>query len=232
MENSIIVSCLQCGQKNRLRKMTTRVIYKCGRCGAILRNPFLEEDISYPYKEVNLKQGTLQWKQWRLGGFGASDIPVLMGENPWKSIDELLKEKAGHGRDFQNSAMRRGTILEPEARREYCKKVGFNVSSLCLQHKDYFWAKASLDGISSNRKNVVEIKCGESVYRKAQYSEVPRYYYGQLQHILFVTGLDMIDYWCYLPERGGILIQVERDNAYISELIRKGEEFKKHLIYI
>jgi hypothetical protein len=28
---------------------------------------------------------------------------------------------------------------------------------------------------------------------------VPRYYVGQLQHILAVTGLRDIDFWCYLP---------------------------------
>jgi len=164
-----------------------------------------------------------------MGGFGASDIPVLMGENPWKSIKKLLKEKDGYGGNYKNRAMQRGTMLEPEARREYSKKVGFDVNPVCLQHKEYFWARASLDGISSNRKNVVEIKCGESAYRKSQKGIVPKYYYGQLQHILFITGLHLIDYWCYLPGREGRLIQVQRDDIYISNVIQKGEAFKKHL---
>lgn len=225
-----VISCSQCGQKNRLKERASKGIYKCGKCGSLIVNPFLKGgDTDYPYKEIKLEQGTSEWKQWRLGGFGASDIPALMGENRWKSIQKLLKEKDGYGGDYQNEAMRRGTMLEPEARREYCKKVGFNVSPICLQQKGYFWARASLDGISSNRKNVVEIKCGESSYRKAQHGEIPRYYYGQLQHILFVTGLDVIDYWCYLRERDGVLLQMERDDSYISDLIHKGEEFKKYL---
>jgi putative phage-type endonuclease len=213
-----------------MKERALKEIYKCGNCGSLIKNPFLKGgNMDYPYEEIKLEQGTSEWKQWRLGGFGASDIPTLMEENPWKSIQTLLNEKAGDGGDYQNSAMRRGTMLEPEARREYCKNVGFNVGPICLQHKDYFWARASLDGISSDAKSVVEIKCGDSAYRKAQHGEIPKYYYGQLQHILFITGLDVIDYWCYIRERDGVLLQVERDGSYISDVIRKGEEFKEYL---
>lgn len=210
-----VISCPQCGQKNRLKERKSEGSYKCGKCRSRIVNPFLEkENTDYPYKEIELDQGTSEWKQWRLGGFGASDVPVLMGENPWKSIETLLKEKEGYGGDYQNSAMRRGKMLEPEARKEYCRKFGLSVAPICLQHKDYFWARASLDGMSGNRKNVVEIKCGESAYRRAQRGEIPKYYYGQLQHILFVTGLDMIDYWCYLPNRDGVLLHAKRDDPY------------------
>ena len=78
--------------------------------------------------------------------------------------------------------------------------------------------------------HVIEIKCGESAYKKAEFGEVPVYYYGQLQHILFITGLALINYWCYLPGRKGILISVDRDDDYISDLIEKCEIYKKHLI--
>jgi len=227
-----IISCLQCGQKNRLQKHFSKGRYRCARCNSIIKNPFPFIKIEHtdkPYEENKLKQGTSEWKEWRLGGFGASDVPVLMGENPWKSINTLLNEKKGNGKDYQNSAMHRGTILEPEARRKYCQKVGYKVFPICLQHKDYFWARASLDGISNDRKNVVEIKCGESSYNKARYGDIPKYYYGQLQHILFVTGLNVVDYWCYLPNRDGILLKMERDDSYIFDLINKGERFKKYL---
>jgi putative phage-type endonuclease len=226
---TIITSCPQCGQKNRLKEQTSNVIYKCGRCGSLIKNPFSKkEDPDYPYKEIKLEQGTSEWKQWRLGGFGASDIPVLMGE-AFRSIKKLLEEKNGFGGDYQNPAMIEGKMLEPVARHEYSKKVGFDVDPICLQHKDYFWARASLDGITTNRNKVVEIKCGESAYKKARQGEIPKYYYGQLQHILFVTGLDVIDYWCYRPERDGILLKMERDDLYIANLIQKGQEFSKYL---
>ena len=182
-----------------------------------------------PYKEIELEQGSPEWRRWRLEGFGASDAPVLMGGNPWKSIEELIDEKRGLCKEPANENMRRGTRLEPEARDKYCKKVGFKVNPICLQHKKYSWARASLDGISEDRKKVVEIKCGESAYNCAVGGDVPTYYYGQLQHILFITGLKIIDFWCYLPGRQGILLKIDRDDPYIEELIEKGEEYKSEL---
>ncbi len=185
--------------------------------------------MKYQYKEIKLEQGTTEWKKWRKGGFGASDIPTLMGENPWKSISKLLEEKNGYGGDFTNAAMRRGTILKPEAREKYCEVIGFEVNPICIQHNDYFWARASLDGISEDRNHIVEIKCGESAYKKALFGEVPKYYYGQLQHILFITGLNIIDYWCYLPDVKGILIKVKKDDSYINNLIITCEKYKEYL---
>jgi len=182
------------------------------------------------YIEVNLRQGTPEWKKWRRGGFGASDIPVLMKDSPWKSVNSLLEEKRGYGSDFQNEAMRRGQKLEPEARKKYSKEVGIEFHPICVQHNEYFWARASLDGILNDRQYVVEIKCGDSAYKKARNGEVPQYYYGQLQHILFITGLELIDYWCYLTGEKGILLEVKRDDEYINNLIRVCENHKKHLI--
>jgi len=67
---------------------------------------------------------------------------------------------------------------------------------------------------------VVEIKCGTSVYGKtAELGCVPDYYFGQLQHILAVTGLPSIDFWCYLPGRPELLVPVKRDDYYISRLL-------------
>ncbi len=182
------------------------------------------------YIEVNLRQGTTEWKKWRNGGFGASDIPVLMGENPWKSKHTLLEEKRGNGGDFQNEAMRRGQMLEPEARQKYVEQVGIEFHPICIQHTKYFWARASLDGISNDRQYVVEIKCGESAYRKATCGEVPEYYHGQLQYILFITGLELIDYWCYLPGKEGVLIEVKRNDNYITDVIEMCENYKAHLV--
>ena len=50
------------------------------------------------YTIVNLRQNTPKWLEWRGQGIGASDAPAVMGENPWKSADYLLKEKCKIGR--------------------------------------------------------------------------------------------------------------------------------------
>lgn len=183
--------------------------------------------MTQPYEIIELIQGTREWLAWRRTGIGASDAPTIMGENPWKDPHQLLREKRGVPREGgQNEAMRRGTRLEPEARKCYENRVGFSVSPVCLQSTLHQWLRASLDGLSSGGSSVVEIKCGESVYRKTASSRrAPTYYYGQLQHILAVTGLGSIDFWCYLPRRSPVLVPVARDDNYIERLLDAEAQF-------
>jgi putative phage-type endonuclease len=182
---------------------------------------------SCPFNIVELTQGTPEWRKWRCNGIGASDAPTIMGENPWKTAAELLWEKRGEaGESEVTAAMARGTELEPEARRAYILQTGRRVQPACLQTSEYAWLRASVDGITSNLDAVVEIKCGESVYRNtSEYRRVPDHYYGQLQHILAVTGLPLIDFWCYLPGLPALLIPVERDDSYIERLLHTEFEF-------
>jgi putative phage-type endonuclease len=176
---------------------------------------------------VELQQGTDEWREWRHKGIGASDASTIMGENRFKSAAQLLHEKRGPARDFgQNEAMAIGTQLEPEARKRYIAKTGKNVKPACLQSARYDWLRASLDGFTVNCDAVVEIKCGESVYRRASQSRsIPDYYYGQLQHILAVTGLESLDFWCYWPGYPELLVPVARNNAYIDRLLNRELEF-------
>jgi putative phage-type endonuclease len=176
---------------------------------------------------VELQQGTTEWLEWRHHGIGASDASTIMGENRFKSATQLLREKRGPARDFgQNAAMARGTELEPEARRRYIAKTGRDVSPACLQSTRYDWLRASLDGLTINHDSVVEIKCGDSVYRRASQSRcVPDYYCGQMQHILAVTGLASLDFWCYWPGCPELLIPVARDVGYIECLLNRELEF-------
>lgn len=171
---------------------------------------------------IKLDQGTPEWLEWRHQGIGASDAPVVMNENPWKASAELLREKRGRPRpSIQNAAMARGTMLEPEARDRYISRISDVVRPACFQSIQYPWQRASVDGITSDGSRIVEIKCGDSVYRKTALTGcVPDYYYGQLQHIMAVTGISAVDFFCYLPGRPEVLVQVPRDDDYIARLIR------------
>lgn len=181
---------------------------------------------------VKLEQGSEAWREWRHKGIGASDAPTIMGENPFKNAKtpaQLLQEKRGPVPDFtQNAAMAKGTELEPEARRRYIAKTDRDVRPACVQSTRYEWLRASLDGLSINNDAVVEIKCGKSAWNKALESpDIPVYYYGQLQHILAVTGLGSIDYCCYWPESHSdpLVRSVARDDLYIDRLLKKELEF-------
>lgn len=181
------------------------------------------------FKIVNLQQGTQVWLDWRKQGIGASDAPTIMGENPWESADELLCEKH-EGRNYQNFAMARGHKLEPEARDKYESKFGLKVQPSCLQSITHSWLRASVDGLAVDHSVVVEIKCGIKTYRESVATKsVPRYYYGQLQHILAVTNYTSIDYWCYHPSLPAFFVRIERDSPYIGRLLEVEAEFWKTL---
>lgn len=170
---------------------------------------------------VELQQGTPEWLDWRSQGIGASDAPTIMGENPWKSAAQLLDEKCGTKNTDSSNAMARGSALEPEARTRFEQKFVVQVAPACLQSVEIEWLRASVDGITSDFSRVVEIKCGESVYRKTSISrQVPRYYFGQLQHILAVTNLDAIDFWCYSPNKPELHLVVLRDDGYINRMFK------------
>lgn len=184
------------------------------------------------YSLVELQQGTPEWLEWRHNGIGASDAPIVMGENPWKSARELLREKCGPViASKQNTAMAKGHALEPEARTRYEERRGISVRSACIQSNEYEWLRASVDGISYDGRVVVEIKCGESVYRHTStYQKIPDYYYGQVQHVLAITGLTSLDFWCYLPLCTEVLLCVTRDDQYINRLLTTELEFWEYVL--
>ena len=184
-----------------------------------------------PYARLSLDQGSAKWHSWRNGIIGASDAPVIMGENPWKSAARLLAEKNGlHERFRGNEKTRRGAALEPTARSLYELRNKMKVPPAVLQRLDRLWQCASVDGLDGTGSRVVEIKCGEGVYRHVErYRAPPTYYVGQLQHILAVTDLNVIHLFCYWPGNPELLIDVPRDQKYIDRLIEEEERFFKRV---
>jgi putative phage-type endonuclease len=175
----------------------------------------------------NLEQGSAEWHEWRSEVIGASDAPAIMGENPWKSKKALIEEKLGIRKQFSgNAATRRGSQLEPEARRIYTSLTNTDINPAVLQSKTYLWQAASVDGINATKGILVEIKCGVKSYEYTeQTNKVPLYYKAQLQHILCVTGFESINYFSYLPGKIPLSIKVFRDEKYIQELISAELEF-------
>jgi putative phage-type endonuclease len=185
---------------------------------------------------IDHEQGTAKWLRWRHDGIGASEAAALMGENPWKSEKRLFAEKCAPPRSFGggggasggggNSAMARGTALEPYARGHYQDATGHDLQPLCLQSSARPWQRASLDGINIASQRLVEIKCGDRVYEHTETTgTVPRYYIGQLQHIMAVTGYASIDFWAWLPKRRGLLLTIARDDAYITRMTLREAAF-------
>ena len=154
-----------------------------------------------PFKLVELQQNSSEWHAWRHKGTGASGASVAISKRGM-SRARLLEEKRGSEPpedSYTNEAMDTGTKLEPKARSRYNEKYGTNVRAVCVQSTQYPWLRASLDGLSEDGNLVLEIKCGARVHQQAL-ERFPVQYKAQVQHILAVTGLPSINFWCYWPE--------------------------------
>jgi putative phage-type endonuclease len=209
---------------------------------------------------IDHEQGSIPWLRWRHDGIGGSDAPALMGENPWRSAKALFAEKSAPSRYGSarpappkpvitdlfatappaappppdrryRSAASRGSALEPYARDLYNRHIDGDLQPMCLQSVDRPWQRASLDGFCLETRRALEIKCGDKVYAHVETTgEVPRYYIGQLQHILAVSGFAAIDFWVWLPGRTPLLLTVPRDEAYIERLTAAGADFWEKVI--
>lgn len=172
-----------------------------------------------------LVQNSHKWLEFRKNKIGASDAPVIMEISPWKTPYQLWEEKLGVREVVMTSAMKRGTDMEEEARQAFEKETGILVFPTVKLHPENEWMMASLDGMDMEEKNIVEIKCpGKEDHFAAVSNIVPDKYYPQLQHQLAVTGLKMAYYFSYTPTSSKI-IEVQRDDDYISKMIKKEREF-------
>lgn len=170
---------------------------------------------------MDLTQNSPDWLVWRQNGIGSSDAAAIMGVSPWQTPLRLFELKTGRVESPPpTAAMRRGTDLEAQARREFEFEYDTDFRPACLIHPEHAFLKASLDGWSRDGSVVLEIKApGQKAHAEAVAGRVPAYYVPQVQHLLMVSGARECHYWSWTPEDGGVLVRVERDEAYIATLL-------------
>ncbi len=173
-------------------------------------------------------QGSKEWLEMRRGHLGASDAPVVMKDSPWRTPFQLWEEKVGvKNSPTENFAMRRGTQMEPEARKAFEDATGLEVFPQVVFHPQHKFMMASLDGLTLCGDAVVEIKCpGSKDHSIAMKGKVPEHYKAQLQHQLACLSLEMLYYFSF-DGTDGKIIEVERDEKYISQMIKEEEAFWK-----
>lgn len=186
------------------------------------------------FREPCIKQGSDAWLELRKTKVTATDASVVMGLNPWKDIVTLYEQKLDlRPPEVVNAAMQKGMDYEAEAREYFEAQTGTLLFPTVIV-KD--WQMASLDGIDLDEKVLLEIKCGgKKLHDLAKKRVVPKYYQCQMQHQMYLTNLHMCYYLSYRPEvvdilgnvkqqREGIYFPVERDDAFIEEMVT--EEWK------
>jgi putative phage-type endonuclease len=166
-------------------------------------------------------QGSKKWLDWRRSKIGASDSPIIMDMNPWKSRYALWEEKVCLRQEpTTNEHMKRGIELEPKAREMFVALTGVKVEPLCAIHEKHSWMAASFDGVSEDGKFILEIKCP----RNGVHNQIPDYYYHQVQHQIAIANVDFSYYFSF-DGVDGKLLEIPRNDACIREMIEKEAEF-------
>jgi YqaJ-like viral recombinase domain len=163
----------------------------------------------------DITQGTEEWKAIRRGSVTMSEIgPFVLNSGKvaeaarQKLIDKKLAEWAGESEEvFVNDAMKRGTALEPIARRQYELMIGHPIQEIGFVSADTHLIGASPDGIlmSEDGKTVIggaEFKCpgGASQVRYLREKVLPDEYRFQVHGTLAVTGAPFWDFMSFCPK--------------------------------
>jgi putative phage-type endonuclease len=172
-------------------------------------------------RKVELTQNSPEWLEFRKKHLGASDAPVVMEISPWRTPYQLWREKLDLDQNtFVSGAMRRGTELEPIARQKVSRILDVDLKPAVFE-SDLDFIAASLDAISDDGKTLVEIKCPSS---KPQEQGIPRIYYPQVQHQMFVCEVEKMYFYTFY-EGEGELLEINRDESYINKMIETEKEF-------
>ena len=137
-----------------------------------------------------------EWLKYRKRGIGGSDVAALLGISKWTSAVALWLDKTNQTNEPEeiNEAMRWGQLLEPVIREQFRQITGRPVVEVkaILQHPQYPFMIADIDGLTVDEDGapaILEIK-NVSEYKRSEWSQgVPAYYQTQVQHYLFVTGV-------------------------------------------
>jgi len=164
-------------------------------------------------------QSSEAWLEWRRNHIGSSELPIILGESPWCTPYELWRQKLGFAPPPAiNSAMKRGNELEPIVRQLVEKQLGCSFPPQVVEHKDIYWASASLDGINRDFRGygaVLEIKCpNRDTHQIALDGTIPDRYLSQVRWAMFVTGLNHGIYASYNPDSRKTLALVECEMDY------------------
>jgi len=179
-------------------------------------------------KVIQLKQGSDQWHELRSNHIGASCAGIIMDCDPYRTRNQLWLEMIGIGeKQIENGAMRRGKELESVALDLYNQERGLSLRPMVIQSDIEPFMIASLDGITENLNSACEIKCLSLENHNKE--KILPHHFAQMQHQLFVLGLNELDYVSYHPDATEVkplyILKVKRDEEFLMDYIPKAKAF-------
>lgn len=168
-----------------------------------------------------------EWKQIRSNGIGGSDVGALLGVNKWRTPIDVFIDKTKGSEFSGNTFTHWGHMLENVVFKEFqSKHQELNCYTVPFTMKKGN-AVANVDGMVFDKQlckyGVLEIKTTSTFNSKEwEGEEIPQSYYAQVQHYLYVTGLDYAYIACLIGGNKYKEFFVERnedDIKLISETI-------------
>lgn len=151
-------------------------------------------------KIVPLEQGTPGWLEWRKGGVGASDAPILLnGTHFNRTFEGLLEQHITGCEDAtprNEYIMNRGKEFEPLARTWYERRFYVQAPPVCVESTVYPFIRASLDGWLDKPQITLEIKYADKDSHRLALDDkvVTPKYTPQLLHQCLATGSPKVHY--------------------------------------
>lgn len=177
-----------------------------------------------------------EWLRYRTGGIGGSDVSVIAGINPFRSVHQLWLEKTGQAEpeESDNEYTHFGTVLEPIVRKEFTERTGIKVRQkhMLLQSEEYPFMYADLDGvINENGKMAIFEAKTASQYKTDTWEEgVPAEYILQVQHYMAVTGANKTYIAALVGGNHFVYHIVERDKGMIAKIIAMEKYFWENYV--
>lgn len=176
-----------------------------------------------------MEQGTPEWYQVRLGVPTASRFKEIYTSTGKASVsaeaymNTLIAEKlAGkYLESFTSEWMQRGTEMEAEAKTLYELEKDVELQTIGFVTNDAGTVGGSPDAMN------LEVKC-PAPHTHIKYmlaNKCPSEYYPQVQGYMWICEQDHWDFMSYHPDLPVFIINVQRDDEYITGLEREIEKF-------
>lgn len=165
------------------------------------------------------------WLRYRAMGIGGSDVSVVAGINPYRSVYQLWLEKTGQIEPEQSDSeyAHFGTLLEPVIRKEFTERTGLKVRQkhMILQSEEYPFMLANLDGIINvdGERCIFEAKTASAYKTDDWQNGIPPEYMLQIQHYMAVTGTKKTYIAALIGGNHFICKMIERDDSIIQKII-------------
>ncbi len=146
---------------------------------------------------VHLEQNTSVWQAWRQSRFGASDAAAMLGISPYKTREQLLREKQGviaKTSDYQRELYAAGHAAE-KAILPHLEDLTAQPITPC-EYEGEDSIAASLDGISFEGTLIIEHKllrdsdASRKRFDMAARGELAEHDMAQVQQQLMVSGAE------------------------------------------